>query len=69
MQFFDVNQAKNSKNDIKMASDKAEGMKSGRVLSTDLSNPVDRPHKSEPSGKFTLETPPYETNGCYSMRK
>ena len=57
MQFFDVNQVKNSENDVKIASDKVEGLESGGVLSTDLTNPVDRPYKSEPSGKFILEMP------------
>ena len=44
MHFFDVNQAKNSENDVKIASDKVEGLESGRVLSEDPTNPVDRPH-------------------------
>ena len=69
MHFFDVNQAKNSENDVKTASDKMKSMESGAVLSTEPTNPVDKPHKSKPSGKFTLETPLYKTNGCYSMRK
>ena len=69
MHFFDVNHTKNSKNDVKIASDKVEGLGSGGVLSTDPTNPADRPHKSKPSGKFAFEMPPYETNGRYSMRK
>ena len=69
MHFFDVNQAKNSENDVKIASDKMKGSKSGAVLSTEPRNPVDKPHKSKPSAKSTLDTPPYKTNGCYSIRK
>ena len=69
MHFFDINQAKNPENDLKITPDKVEGLESARVLSTDPTNAVDRLHKSEPSGKFTLKMPPYETNGCYSMRK
>ena len=69
MQFFDIYQVKKSENDVKIASDKVEGLESGGILSTDLTNPVDRPYKSEPTGTFTLQMPLYETNGCYSMRK
>ena len=69
MHFFDVNQAKNSENDVKIALNKVEGCESGGVLSTDPTNPADRPHKFEPSAKLTFETHPFETNGCYSMRK
>ena len=39
MHFFDVNQAKSSENDVKIASDKVEGLESGGVLFTDLTNP------------------------------
>ena len=39
MHFFDVNHAKNSENDVKIASDKVEGLESGGVLSTDPTNP------------------------------
>ena len=39
MHFFDVNQVKNSEHDIKIASDKVEGLESGGVLSTDPTNP------------------------------
>ena len=69
MNFFDINQAKTSEYDVKIASDKMKSVESGGVLSTEPTNPVDRPYKSKPSGKFTLETPPYKTNGCNSMRK
>ena len=43
MHFFDVNQAKNSENDVKIALNKVEGCESGGVLSTDPSNPADIP--------------------------
>ena len=38
MHFFEVNQAKNSENDVKIASDKVEGLESGGVLPTDPTN-------------------------------
>ena len=67
MHFFNVNEAKISENDVKIASNKVKGLKSGEVLLTNPTNPVDRPRKSKPSGKFTSEMSPYEINGCYSM--
>ena len=50
MHFFNVNQAKNSENEVKIASDKVEGLKSGRALSTDPTNlnPVGNSHLRRP---------------------
>ena len=66
MHFFNGNEAKNSENDVKIASNKVKGLESGGVLLTNPTNPVDRLHKSKPSGKFTSEMSP-EINGSYSM--
>ena len=54
MHFFDVNQAKNSENDVKIASNKVEGLVSGGVLSTDPTNlsPVGNSHLRRPLMKL-----------------
>ena len=53
MHFFEVNQAKNSENDVKIVSDKVEGLESGGVFSTDPTNwsPVGNSHLRRPLTK------------------
>ena len=50
MHFFDINQAKSSENDVKIASDKVKGLQSGSVLLTDPTNP-------SPVGNLHLRRP------------
>ena len=63
MHFFNVNQAKNSENNVKIASDEVEGLESGRFLSTDTTNlnPVQNSHLRRPLLK-PMDAIPWEND-------